>query len=149
MKFVVRMSTCPILMEFDAKIISRKLNEDWPNRIKLVSMTGISFVGQKHDIGDILYCISNWKEVFDIDPKTGLPLVYNEKDFYRKASGPQAKIYGERVRDSLMRMAKLRLRACDEEGVQIVIETGIGLGVCAGNNIGVDGKVCALYAETI
>jgi len=112
-------------------------------------MTGISFVGQKYDIGDILYCISNWKEVFDIDPKTGLPLVYNEKDFYRKANGPQAKIYEERVRDSSMRMAKLRLRACDEEGVQIVIETGIGLGVCAGNNIGVDGKARALYAETI
>ena len=28
MKFVVRISTCPILMEFDAKIISRSSNED-------------------------------------------------------------------------------------------------------------------------
>jgi hypothetical protein len=87
--------------------------------------------------------------VFDIDSKIGLPLVYNEKDFYKKANGPQAKLYEERVRDSFMHMAKLRLRACDEEGVQIVIETDIGLGVCAGNNIGVDGKVRALYAETI
>ena len=27
MKFVVRISTCPILMEFDGKTIPRKLNE--------------------------------------------------------------------------------------------------------------------------
>jgi hypothetical protein len=149
MKFVVRISTCPILMDFDTKVISRKLDEDWPNRIKLVSTTGINFAGRKHDIGDILYYISNWKNVFDIDPKTGLPLLYNGKDFYRKVNGPQAKLYEERVRGSLIRMARLRLRACDEEGVQIVVETGIGLGLAAGNNLGIDGKVRALSAEAI
>jgi hypothetical protein len=149
MKFVVRISTCPILMEFDAKTIPRKLDEDWPNRIKLVSMTGMNFAGRKHDIGDILYYISNWKEVFDFDPKTNLPLVYNERSFYRKVNGPQAKLYEERVRDSLIRMARLRLRACDEEGVQIVIETGIGLGASAVNNIGIDEKLRALSAEAI
>ncbi|CAF4967324.1 unnamed protein product [Rotaria sp. Silwood1] len=149
MKFVVRISTCPILMEFDAKIIPRNLDEEWPNRIKLVSVTGIDFAGRKHDVGDILYYLSNWREVFQIDPQLGLPLVYNGRDFYAKPDGPQGKLHKDRVRDSLMRMVKLRLRACDAEGVQIVVETGIGLGVFAGNHIGIDAKVRALSAETI
>ena len=88
MKFVVRISTCPILMEFDAKIISRTLNEDWPNRIKLVSVTGIDFAGRKHDVGDILYYVSNWEDVYEIDRKSRRLLVYNGRDFRRKANGP-------------------------------------------------------------
>jgi hypothetical protein len=149
MKFVVRISICPILMEFDAKIISRKLNERWPHCIKLVSVTGIDFAGRKHDMCDILYYISNWKDVFDIDPKTHLPTVYNGRDFHPKMNGPKAKLYEKRVFDDLMRMAKLRLQACDAEGVQIVVETGIGLGVFAGNHIGIDGKVRELSARAI
>ena len=89
MKFVVRISQCPILMEFDAKIIPRKLNEAWPNRIKLVSVTGIDFAGRKHDVGDILTYVSNWKDVYEIDPKSDLPLVYNGRDFRRKDNGPR------------------------------------------------------------
>jgi hypothetical protein len=149
MKFVVRISTCPILMEFDAKIISRNLNEDWPHRIKLVSVTGIDFAGRKHDVGDILYYISNWKEVFEIDSSSGFPLVYNGRDFYPKSRGPQAKLSELRVRESLMRMARLRLQACDEEGVEIVVETGIGLGVFSGTHIGIDAQVRALSAQAI
>ncbi|CAF2961511.1 unnamed protein product [Rotaria sp. Silwood2] len=149
MKFVVRISTCPILMEFDAKIIRRNLNESWPNRIKLVSVTGIDFAGRKHDIGDILYYVSNWREVFQIDPRSNLPLVYNGRDFHAKVDGPPGKLHKEHVRDSLMRMVRLRLYACDQEGVQIVVETGIGLGVFAGNHIGIDAKVRALSAEAI
>ena len=76
MKFMVRISTCPIMMESNMKVIGRKLDDAWPSRIKLVSASGISFAGRKRDIGDILYYISNWKDVFDMDPKTGLPLVY-------------------------------------------------------------------------
>jgi hypothetical protein len=148
MKFVVRISTCPILMEFDAKIIPRKLDEDWPNRIKLVSVSGIDFAGRKHDIGDILYYISNWRKVFATDPKSGLPLAYG-RDFHPKTDAPQGKIHKERVKDSLMRMARLRLRACDEEGVQVVVETGIGLGVFSGARIGIDGKIRALSAKAI
>ncbi|CAF1650739.1 unnamed protein product, partial [Adineta ricciae] len=45
MKFVVRISQCPILMEFDARVIQRELQHDWPQRIKLVSVTGIDFAG--------------------------------------------------------------------------------------------------------
>jgi len=149
MKFVIRISTCPILMEFDAQIISRNLNEDWPHRIKLVSVSGIDFAGRKHDVGDILYYISNWREVFAIDPESNLPLVYNGRDFYPKTDRPQAKLNKRRVQGSLMRMARLRLRACDAEGVQIVVETGIGLGVFSGNCIGIDGKVRALSARAI
>jgi hypothetical protein len=46
-------------------------------------------------------------------------------------------------------MARLRLRACDLEEVQIVVETGIGLGVFAGKYIGIDEKVRALSASAI
>jgi hypothetical protein len=53
MKFVVRISTCPIMMELNMKIIGRKLDDGWTNRIKLVSVSGISFAGRKRDIGDI------------------------------------------------------------------------------------------------
>ena len=43
----------------------------WPDNIKLVSVTGIDFAGRIHDVGDIRYYISNWRDVFDIDPKSG------------------------------------------------------------------------------
>ncbi|CAF4806032.1 unnamed protein product, partial [Rotaria sp. Silwood2] len=48
-----------------------------------------------------------------------------------------------------MRMARLRLRACDNEEVQVVVETGIGLGVFAGIAIGIDETVRALSAFAI
>jgi hypothetical protein len=149
MKFVVRISTCPILMEFDAQIIPRRSDEDWPNRIKLVSVTGIDFAGRKHDVGDILYFISNWRAVFEIDPESSLPLVYGGRDFYPQRNRPRTKLREQRVRNSLIRMARLRLQACDTEGVEIVVETGIGLGVFSGNRIGIDGKIRALSAKAI
>ncbi|CAF2084330.1 unnamed protein product [Rotaria magnacalcarata] len=147
MKFVVRISTCPILMEFDAKVISRNLEEEWPNRIKLVSVTGIDFAGRKHDVADVLYYISNWREIFQIDPKSDLPFVYNGRDFYPRVNGPPGELHEDRVLHSLMRMVALRLKACDEEGVEIVVETGIGLGVFAGNHIGIDSKIRAFSAQ--
>ncbi|CAF3834034.1 unnamed protein product [Rotaria sp. Silwood1] len=67
MKFVVRMSDCPILMKFDAKISPRSLQDDWPNRIKLVSVTGIDFAGREHDVDDITTYIRNWQQVFELD----------------------------------------------------------------------------------
>jgi hypothetical protein len=141
MKFVIRISTCPILMEFDAKMISRKLNEDWPHRIKLVSVTGIDFAGRKHDVCDILAYILNWKDIYEIDPKSGLPSVYNGRDFRVRREAPPVKLHEDLLLKDLMHMARLRLRACDAEGVQIVVETGIGLGVFSGKHIGIDGKV--------
>ncbi|CAF0771280.1 unnamed protein product [Rotaria sordida] len=111
-----------------------------PNRIKLVSATGIDFAGRKHDVDDILYYISNWEEVFHIGQRSNLPVLYNGRDFYQKANGPRGKLHEEHIRKSLMRMARLRLRACDEEVVQIVVETGIGLGVFSGSHIGINAK---------
>ncbi|CAF3412793.1 unnamed protein product [Rotaria sp. Silwood1] len=149
MKYVVRISTCPILMEFDAKIISRRLDEEWPSRIKLVSATGIDFAGRKHDVDDIVQYVSNWKDVFFTNRQSDLPLLFNERDFHRKPNRSRGQLHEERVRNSLIRMTRLRLCACDAEEVQIVIETGIGLGVFAGSPIGIDAKIRALSAEAI
>ena len=95
MKFVVRISTCPILMEFNARVIARELNDEWPRRIKLVSVTGIDFAGRKHDVHDILNYISNWKEVFEVDLKTNLPLLANSRDFQVKRNGKRGELHQE------------------------------------------------------
>ena len=149
MKFVIRISTCPILMAFDAEIIPRTLTDDWSNRIKLVSACGIDFAGRSHDVGDILYHISNWRAIYTIDPNSNLPFVHGGRDLYSKNDRPRTKLRKQRVLDSLVRMARLRLHACDIEGVQIVVETGIGLGVFSGAGIGIDRTVRALSAEAI
>ncbi|CAF1401959.1 unnamed protein product [Adineta steineri] len=149
MKFVVRISQCPILMEFDARLITRELKDQWPSRIKLVSVTGIDFAGRIHDVNDITTYVTNWKDVYEIDPKTGLPFVYNGRDFQRKRGASQAELHTDRLLKDLIRMARLRLYACDKEKVQIVVETGIGLGVFAGKSIGIDGIVRALSAKAI
>jgi hypothetical protein len=149
MKFVVRISTCPILMEFDAKIISRSMNEDWPNRIKLVSVTGIDFAGRKHDVNDILYYVTNWKEVFKVDRKRNEPALLNERDFRLKKGGALGELHETRLLTHLTYMARLRLRACDKEGIQIVVETGIGLGVFSGTHFGIDAKVRVTSAIAI
>ncbi|CAF4968503.1 unnamed protein product, partial [Rotaria sp. Silwood1] len=148
MKFVIRISTCPILMEFDAQVIPRKLDEEWPNRIKLVSVTGIDFAGRKHDIQDIYTYLTNWRNVYALDPYTNEPLIYGGRDFC-----PNRNVRGvldeKRLYDDLIRMARLRLRACDYEGVQIVVETGIGLGVFAGRQIGIDHQTRSFTARAI
>ncbi|CAF3550286.1 unnamed protein product [Rotaria sp. Silwood1] len=149
MKFVVRISTCPILMEFDARIIPRVTQEDWPHRIKLVSVTGIDFAGRIHDVDDICTYVKNWRDVYEIDPNSNLLRVYNGRDFHRKANGPRGKLDKDRLRNDLIRMARLRLRACDYEGIQVVVETGIGLGIFAGTTIGIDERVRSLSASAI
>ncbi|CAF0928187.1 unnamed protein product [Rotaria sordida] len=149
MKFVVRISQCPILMEFDACIIPRASQDKWSHRIKLVSVTGIDFAGRFHDINDILTYVTNWQDVYETNPKSGLLLVHNTRDFRRKTNGPRGKLDMDRLRNDLMRMARLRLRACDDEEVQVVVETGIGLGVFAGKAIGIDETVRALSAFAI
>ncbi|UJR32974.1 hypothetical protein I4U23_020437 [Adineta vaga] len=149
MKFVVRISTCPILMEFDGKVIPRKLSEDWPNRIKLVSVTGIDFAGRKHDVDDILYYIKNWADIFEVDHTQTKPALLNERDFARRRGAVVAELNEGRLFTDLRYMASLRLRACDEEGVQIVVETGIGLGVFSGRHIGIDERVRTTSAIAI
>ncbi|CAF3503841.1 unnamed protein product [Rotaria sp. Silwood1] len=149
MKFVVRISQCPILMEFDARIISRVLQEDWPHRIKLVSVTGIDFAGRIHDVNDIRTYVTNWKDVYEVHLHLDLPLVYYGRDFCRNVNGSLGKLDIDLVLKDLMRMARLRLRACDNEEVQIVVKTDIGLGVFAGATIGIDETVRALSARAI
>ena len=141
MKYVVRISTCPILMEFDAQIISRKLDEVWPHRIKLVSVTGIDFAGRKHDVDDILCYVSNWKDVYEVDFTENRPALANDRDFQRKRGGAIGILHEDRLLKTLKDMARVRLLACDAEGVQIVVETGIGLGVFAGEDIGIAEQV--------
>jgi hypothetical protein len=108
MKFVVRMSTCPILMEFDGEIIERKLEEDWPNRIKLVSVTGVDFAGRIHDINDMLTYIINWRDVYRIDRNANKLFVYNGRDFI-----PKRNVFGQVDQNSLfkglIRIVHLRL----------------------------------------
>ncbi|CAF4379148.1 unnamed protein product [Rotaria socialis] len=149
MKFVVRISDCPILMKFDARILRRSLGEQWPHLIKLVSVTGVDFAGRKHDVNDVTTYIKNWQEVFELDPKTGKPAVFHGRDFYPVRHHPQAMLDEERLLRDLARMVRLRLQACDQEGVEIVVETGIGLGVFAGKHIGIDGQVRRLSAIAI
>jgi hypothetical protein len=149
MKFVVRISQCPILMEFDGRVISRSLNERWPHNIKLVSVTGVDFAGRIHDVDDIRTYVLNWQDVYEIDRRSGLPIVYNGRDFRRRINGPRGKLDEQRLFEDLKRMARLRLRACDLKKVQIVVETGIGLGVFAGEYIGIDETVRTLSALAI
>ena len=149
MKFVVRVSTCPILMEFDAKIIPRTLNEEWPHRIKLVSATNINLAGRNYDVYDIPYYITNWRDIFDtlhLNPSRGMP---DNESCYPKRNAPKTKLNKERVEDSLMRMTRLRLRACDKEGVQIVVETDTVAGASAGDYLGIDGKIRGLSRKVI
>ena len=149
MKFVVRISTSPILMEFDARVIKRELHEDWPHLIKLVSVTGIDFAGRKHDVNDILYYIANWKDIYGIDSRSGIPHPYNGRDFVCQPTFPAPKLHLQLIIGDLMRMARLRLLACDNEGVQVVVETGIGLGVFAGRSIGIDATIRSLSATAV
>ncbi|CAF3309781.1 unnamed protein product [Rotaria sp. Silwood2] len=149
MKFVVRISQCPIMMEFDARLIPRASQEEWSHRIKLVSVTGIDFAGRIHDENDILTYVTNWQDVYETNLKSGALLVYNKRDFRRRTNGPRGKLDTNLLQKDLMRMARLRLRACDYEGVQVVVETGIGLGVFAGKAIGIDETVRGLSAFAI
>jgi len=149
MKFVVRISQCPILMEFDGKLINRDPREPWPNNIKLVSVTGIDFAGRIHDLDDIRTYVSNWRDIYEVDPQTDLPYVYHGRDFSVKRNAPRVQLDEQLLQRDLKSMARLRLQACDQEQVQIVVETGIGLGVFAGKYIGIDEIVRTFSARAI
>ncbi|CAF1433883.1 unnamed protein product [Adineta steineri] len=150
MKFVVRISQCPILMDCNARIIPRELRHQWPSRIKLVSVAGIDFAGRIHDVNDITTYVTNWKNIYETDPKLGNPIVVsNGRDLQKKRRAARGELDEDRLLKDLMQMARLRLYACDKEKVQIVVETGIGLGVFAGKSIGIDGIVRALSAKAI
>ncbi len=52
-KFLCRISVCPILCEFDARIIPRAVGDAAAGRIHLVSVSGVDFAGRHHDEKDI------------------------------------------------------------------------------------------------
>ncbi|CAF3723465.1 unnamed protein product [Rotaria socialis] len=111
------------MMEFDGCTIARTLQDKWSQRIKLVLVTDTNCAGRIHDLNDIRTDNTNWQDVNEIDSKSGLPQLHRGRDFH------------------LMRMARLRLEACDREGVQFAVETGIGLGVFAGRAAGIAQEV--------
>lgn len=147
MKFVVRISISPIFMNFDGEIIERKLHDMRANQIRLVSVTGIDFAGRKHDYGDILYYIKNWRKVFEWDRQKNVPTALNGRDFVRCRGAQPVELHNHRILQDLVRMTRLRLEACDREGVEIVVETGIGLGVFAGKQWGIETLVRRLSAQ--
>ena len=149
MKFVIRISQCPILMEFDGRVINRNLQEKWPENIRLVSVTGVDFAGRIHDLDDTRTYLVNWRDIYEIDPRNNLPYVDHGRDFCVKRNAPRGQLDESRLTNDLMRMARLRLTACDREKIQIVVETGIGLGVFAGKYIGIDDQVRSLSAFAI
>ncbi|CAF1672003.1 unnamed protein product, partial [Didymodactylos carnosus] len=65
------------------------------------------------------------------------------------STGARAKIHKHLLLSDLVKMARVRLRACDLEQIQIVLEVGIGLGVFSGENIGFAHKVKKLSAKAI
>ncbi|CAF3493029.1 unnamed protein product [Rotaria socialis] len=149
MKFVVRVSDCPVMMKFDAKVLPRSLYDDWPNRIKLISVTGVDFAGRVHDVDDILVYITNWRNVFELDQVTGKMAVFDGRDFHPVKNHPPVLLSENLLLVHLKRMAKFRLRVCDREKVQIVVETGIGLGIFSGKHIGIDSQVRRLAAHAM
>jgi len=54
-----------------------------------------------------------------------------------------------RLYDDLSRVARMLRRACDHEGVQIVVETGIELGVFSDRQIGINSMTHSLSAQVV
>lgn len=149
MKFVVRVSTCPILMKFDGLTIPRQLNENWPNSIKLVSVSGIDFAGRRHDADDITTYIKNYEEIFETDGKSRTLIVRNGRDFIPRPRAGNVSLRDDRLFADLQKMARLRLKVCDLQNVHVVIETGLGLGTFVGKQIGIEIIVRQLSARAI
>ncbi|CAF3427596.1 unnamed protein product [Rotaria socialis] len=92
MKFVVPISQCPIMMEFDGCTIARTLQDKWSQRIKLVLVADTNCAGRIHDLNDIPTDNTNWQDVNEIDSKSGLPQLHRGRDFRRKIDRPPTKI---------------------------------------------------------
>ncbi|CAF4648145.1 unnamed protein product, partial [Rotaria sp. Silwood2] len=64
-------------------------------------------------------------------------------------SHPEVQLDERRLLGDLMRMVRIRLYACNMERVEIVVETGIGLGVFAGKHLRIDDIIRKLSAFAI
>ncbi|HXF29119.1 MAG TPA: hypothetical protein VN457_04655, partial [Chlamydiales bacterium] len=144
MKFVIRISKSPIFAEFDGNVIHRNAGEEIGD-VRLVSVCGADFAGREHDVGDILEYITNWKEVYKHE--NGKLIFPNGRDFV--ATKVAAKLDEKKLLADLKKMALLRLKAQDALGIEVVVETGIGLGVFAGDAIGIGKQVREISARAL
>lgn len=145
MKFLVRISQNPIFSEFDGNVINRTPQEQ-AGLIYLISVCGPDFAGRAHDIDDIRRYITNWKDVYRLDSEGNL-LVERQRDFI--PTGQKANLNEDLLFKDLKKMAKLRLDAQHQLGIEVVVETGIGLGVFAGDRIGIGERVRELSARAL
>lgn len=143
MKFTIRLSENPILTEFDGRVIARQENTDI-GKVYLVSVCGVDFAGRKHDILDIQMYVQNWNQVYQLQAN-GSPIVCNGRDFV--PTGTPAVLNEELLCQDLKRMIKLRLFAQDRTRIETVVETAIGLGVFAGDRIGIGNQVRRVYVR--
>jgi len=146
MKFVIRLARTPIVCEFDGQAINRVAGDEVDNRIWLVSVSGVDFAGRLHDIDDTQKYIKNWRQVYRCAPDGEL-YVQGERDFV--PTGVAAKLDTALLYSDLQKMARLRFRAQDRERIEVVIETGIGLGVFSGERIGIGDTVRTLSAQAV
>lgn len=58
---MARISENPVLCAFDGIVRKREPGE--PQRIFMLSMSGVDFAGRKHDVDDIKTYIKNWDQV--------------------------------------------------------------------------------------
>ena len=73
----------------------------------------------------------------------------NDRDLALKSNPTSVELRQGLVFEHLTIMARLRLQACDREGVVIVVETGIGLGVFSGRQLGIEHKIQTASALAI
>ncbi|OLP89897.1 DNA mismatch repair protein MutS [Symbiodinium microadriaticum] len=141
MKFAIRCSKNPVIMRFDGRVVPREIGDPVSSRIHLVSVCGIDFASRVHDHVDLTHYIKNWKEVYCFDDE-GVPYVRHGRDF--ELSGTFAQLNVSKTLIDLKKMCRLRLKAQDDLGIQVVVEVGLGLGVFAGDALGIGNTALAL-----
>eukprot|EP00913_Durusdinium_trenchii_P034112 g31927.t1 len=167
MKFAIRCSNNPVIMRFDGRVIPREVQDEVLTRIWLVSVCGIDFASRVHDHVDLTHYIKNWKEVYIFDDawknarsslygchglrgihrEDGYPSVKHGRDF--ELSGKTAQLNVTKTLFDMKKMCRLRLRAQDDLGIRVVVEVGLGLGVFAGDAIGIGHSVRQLSAMAV
>jgi len=145
MKFAIRISQNPIFLTFNGKVVNREVGDKTTNNIYLVSVCGMDFAGRKHDVMDVTRYIANWRKVYYLNNDLLAPV--NGRDFM--PTGVRAQLNVDVLTADLLKMARLRLRAQNVTGIQVVVETGLGLGVFSGDQIGIGPAVRALSARAL
>lgn len=147
MKFVVRAAQTPIVCDFDGVVIDRKVGDAAASRCWLLSVTGIDFAARHHDEEDIRRYVKNWRRVFYLNNPNEIAYP-NGRDFVYKRN-EALDMDWELLDADLQAMVKMRLFTADACGVQVVIETGIGLGVFSGDQFGIGEEVRTRSARAL